>query len=107
MPEQNGPTVTLYKCVDQDMMSRHKAHYPVGETVVDDAYENHQECGNGLHFWPSVEIAKHNANYGRIVIECEVDLATLVAIETDKCKARSCRVVRIVENNYPPTEDES
>lgn len=101
MSEQQAPTVTLYKCVDQNMRSAHGAEYPVGATVVDDLYENHAGCGNGLHFWPSVEIAKCKTNsYGHIIIECEVDLATLVPIG-DKCKARSCFVTRIVENNYP------
>ena len=96
-------TVTLYKCVGENMCSQggHRDFkYEVGEIAVAPDYDPSPRCGNGLHFWPTIEMAKNARwSYGHIVLECEVDLASLIPIG-DKCKSRSARVVRIVENGY-------
>ena len=102
-------TVTLYKCVHEDYTSRsgrQPLEYRPGEIVVAPDYDESPSCGHGLHFHPTIEAAREMQHYGRMILECEVDLATLVPIH-EKCKARSCRVVRIVENNYKREDDES
>lgn len=103
-------TATMYKCVDQDMCSRfggtHEPFkYTVGEIAVAPDYEPSPHCGHGLHFWPTIEMAMEYGcrHYGQIVIECEVDIASLIPMGT-KCKARSARVVRIVHNGYEEEE---
>ena len=95
-------TATLYKCVNKDMRSNHGTVYPVGEIVVAGDYEPNQGCGAGLHFWPTIETARRNVNaYGEVIIECEVDLGSLIPL-ADKCKARSCCVTRIIEQDDDP-----
>lgn len=93
--------VIMFKAVNEDLYSRHGAWYQIGTTVTAPDYEPGAHCGGGLHFSPTVAGARSYDNSATRFLACAVDRRTMVVI-TDKAKARSCRVLREVDENGEP-----
>ena len=99
------PTVSLFKCVFSNGESRHGSLYEIGTIVEAEDYFPSNSCGQGLHFWPTLNLARQNASlYGSRILRCDVEVSSLVPIG-GKCKARRCYVVEVAEDNYPEIED--
>jgi hypothetical protein len=91
----------LFKAVDQDFVAgqgHRPTSYTVGSTVVADDWEPIRECGNGLHFGAAPTLAKsyYQGSGEPRFLEVSVPVEGLVVLG-DKCKARSCTVVREVD----------
>jgi hypothetical protein len=90
---RNG-CVTLWKAVDSNFTSNHGAVYRPRTTVTASDYRPTLDCGQGLHFGPTPDVALryHHAVNGTVVLKCRVPLDSLIPLG-DKCKAKSCYVI--------------
>jgi hypothetical protein len=86
-------TVKLVKAVDPGTYtSRHGATYKPETTVTAPDYRDHNSCGHGLHFSPTLSEARTWANPLAVGVECHVDMTTLVMLDNSKVKAKFCHV---------------
>jgi hypothetical protein len=93
-------TVVLFKAVDDEFRSGHGTTYTPGSKPSAPDWQDHDGCGNGLHFCPRPFMAHlYHTNATRFVA-CRVKLADLVvigsypgALPSDKVKAPSCTVL--------------
>ena len=84
--------VTLYKAVDDNLRSGYQFHYPIGQTVACDDFRPNRECGNGLHFCPTPDLATRYFPEASRWLACEVRVKDMIVLD-DKVKAPSARVL--------------
>ena len=107
-------TVTLYKCLPQDLTSGRAwgkdTVWPTSGDITCDDFEATDECGHGLHVSPSPSHAwAHLESEVRPrFLEVTAPLDDIVPITggTEKCKVRSCTVVREVDVMGRPVTSE-
>jgi hypothetical protein len=97
---------TVYKAVDADLNAGQGytlTNYPLGGTVTAPDWKANGACGHGLHFGyrPTVAGGYFNGEGNPRYLECQIDVATMVALG-DKVKAPSCVVVREVDRYGRP-----
>lgn len=96
----DGKSVNLVKLVAADLKSTNynretgnRLAYDIGKTTVAEDYAPTAECGRGLHFSATKKQAVSAGGQGPESIVCSVDLESMVVINGDKVKARSCFVL--------------
>lgn len=94
---------TVYKAVDDDLISGYGFKYPIGETVTAPNWRPSPACGHGLHFGFRPAVAKGYFGGATRFLECRVKVAGLIALG-DKVKSSSCFVVREVDIHGTPVE---
>ena len=99
LPVRAG-TVIMFKAVRDDGRSYHGMRYAVGSTVTAGDYAPAAECGQGLHFSPTVGEARSYDGQATRFLACAVDVRTMIPLGDDKVKARSCRVLHEVDENH-------
>ena len=94
--------VTVFKAVDDELLSGHGHEYPVGKTVKCNDFKPTAKCGNGLHFCadPRSAQARYFPEATRF-LECTISAKDAVIVG-DKLKAPACRVVREVDSGGRP-----
>lgn len=75
-----------------------KTIYSPGAKIEAPDYERDHQCGRGLHFSANFRDARRWAHGPVVGMECDVDLATLIYINHQKVKAKSCTVVGEIAN---------
>ncbi|WP_425451575.1 DUF7666 domain-containing protein [Branchiibius hedensis] len=100
-------TITVYKQVDENLTAGHQwtpTTYAVGTKVKAADWQPTAECGNGLHFSPTPQHTFTYADYENPrFLECRVKAANFVALG-DKIKAKSCVVVRELDQHGKPVQ---
>lgn len=98
---------TLFKGVDNQLVSAHGTSYRPGDTVACDNWDPHDGCGNGLHFSPRPFMARKYVDAERFVA-CQVKLSDVVVISgyglSDKVKAPGCVVLFECTEDGEPVE---
>jgi hypothetical protein len=82
----------VYKAVDDELASGRGFTYPLGESVACDDWRNDDQCGRGLHFSPTPNLARSYFTAATRFLACWVALADLAPIDGTKCKARAATV---------------
>lgn len=95
-PDSDG-FLTVYKAVNDDLLSGYGFQYSIGETVTDPKWRDDHDCGGGLHFSPTPRAAKEYFTSATRFLECRVAVADVRCIDSSKLKARSAAVVREVD----------
>jgi hypothetical protein len=88
---------TVFKAVNDDLVSDHGFAYPVGSEVACDDWSEVAVCGQGLHFSPRPFMALRYAT-GQRFLAVKVKVAECVVLG-DKIKAPRCRVVGEVDED--------
>jgi hypothetical protein len=91
-------SLVLFKAVDDEYRSGHGMVYAPGATVTAPDFEDHDGCGNGLHFCPRPFMGRRYHHDATKYVACRVKVADIVVIRSyagpgDKVKARSCEVL--------------
>jgi esterase/lipase len=94
-------TATLFKAVQSDGRSFNSGNsghvtYEVGKTVECPDYNTRPDCTGGLFFLATGAEAKQYVGWGK-VIQCEVDLDTMIVVQGTKVKSKSCKVIKEVK----------
>jgi hypothetical protein len=93
IPVEDGH-MTLFKAVDENLVSGHGMRYPIGETVTAPDFRAVTECGYGLHLSPYPRIAgSYLYTPSKRYLACRVALADVVVLDNTKVKVRSCEVL--------------
>ena len=110
-----GGTITLYKCLPQNLTSGadwdRPTIWPTSGDIECDDFEATDECGHGLHLSPTPGHAwAYLSDESRPrFLEVTAPLEDIVPITggTAKCKVRSCTVVREVDVMGRPVTSEA
>lgn len=96
-----GTTAVMFKAVKENgesfnVGSQGHITYKVGETVECPDWTDYANCAGGLFFWTTPSAAVRWRNGVGKTIQCEVDLKSMILVDGNKVKVKSCKVIKEV-----------